>query len=249
MISKLEQEKVFYGDINSNNSIFIGGFESFSIVDFPEKISAVLFLKGCPLRCPFCYNIHLQKLDKKSDYDWVEVKTFLEKRKKVLDAVVFSGGEPLIQKSIKSAIKEVKSMGYKIGLHTCGCYPEVLKDILADINWIGFDIKATFVREHYKKAVGGIDNLDKVSQSLDIIIDSGIDFETRTTCDPRILDINDIYKIADFLKNKGVKNYNLQRYRQIFGDNTPDDQCDKFFHDENLEIFLRKNFEKFELRK
>lgn len=248
MVSNSEQKVVSSLDV-SNNSIFIGGIENFSLVDFPGRIAAVLFLKGCPWRCPFCYNTHLQKHDGKSDYDWENVKNFLKKRKGMLDAVVFSGGEPLMQKGVKQAIKDVKDMGYIIAVHTCGCYPEALKEVLPYVDWIGLDVKAPFEKEHYKKAVGGIDSLDKISQSLDIIVESGIEFEARTTCDPRILSVDDIYEIAKFLKSKGVKNYNLQRYRQIPGDNTPDYECDKFVNDKNLEKFLRDNFEKIELRK
>ncbi|MDR1694003.1 MAG: anaerobic ribonucleoside-triphosphate reductase activating protein [Lactobacillaceae bacterium] len=249
MTSKSEQNFVSNSDNISGGSIFIGGVENFSLVDFPGKIAAVLFLKGCPWRCHFCYNTHLQKMDGRSDFDWENVKNFLKKRKGMLDAVVFSGGEPLMQKGINRAVKEVKDMGYIAAIHTCGCYPEKLKEVLPDIGWVGLDIKAPFKKEHYKKAVGGVDSLEEVSQSLDIIIKSGIEFETRTTCDPRILSVEDIYEIAEFLKSKGVKNYNLQRYRQVPRDNTPDMECDKFFNDVKLEKFLKDNFDNVELRK
>ena len=86
-------------------------------------------------------------------------------------------------------------------------------------------------------------------QSLDMLIKSGKAFECRTTCDPRVLSVDDIYTIADELKAKGVKEYYLQRYRQVEGDNTPDSECDKFFEDEKLLNYLKSNFEIFDVRK
>lgn len=236
-------------DEKACSSIFIGGIEKFSVVDYPGKIAAVVFLKGCPWRCPFCYNTHLQKLDDDTNFFWHQFKTFLEKRKGILDAVVFSGGEPLLQKKIVGAIQEVRELGFQVGVHTGGYYPETLKEILPLIHWVGFDVKAPFEKERYKKAVGGVESLDKTLQSLEILLESPVDFETRTTCDPRLLTIEDIYTIAKDLKSRGVRKYNLQRYRQVEGDTTPDEECEKFFNDEKLRDFLESCFEVVEFRR
>ncbi|MDD4557086.1 MAG: anaerobic ribonucleoside-triphosphate reductase activating protein [Alphaproteobacteria bacterium] len=250
MSSVLEFEnKCLKADAGKCSSIFIGGIEKFSVVDYPGKIAAVVFLKGCPWRCPFCYNTHLQKLDNETNFFWHEFKHFLEKRKGVLDAVVFSGGEPLMQKRIVEAIVEVKALGFEIGVHTGGFYPEILAETLPLVDWVGLDIKAPFESEHYKKAVGGVESLPKVLQSLDILLKSRINFETRTTCDPRLLTVEDIYCIAKALSARGVKKYNLQRYRQVEGDTTSDEACEIFFKDEKLIDFLEANFEVVEFRK
>lgn len=229
--------------------IKIGGVETFSTVDFPNQMAAVVFMQGCPWRCPFCHNASLQKIGAETNFIWEKFVDFLKGRKGILDAVVFSGGEPLVQDELADYVREVKELGYKIGLHTGGYRPEALAKVLPLVDWIGFDIKAPLNEEHYKKAVGGVNHFRQVTESLNMIIDSGLHFECRTTCDPRILSINDIYTIADELKAKGVKEYYLQKYRQIDGDDTPDGECDKFFEDTDLLRYLQSSFNIFDVRK
>ena len=107
--------------------ILIGGVETFSMVDYPGQMAAVVFMQGCPWRCPFCHNKTLQKIGLETNFDWSKFKSFLVERKGKLDAVVFSGGEPLVQDALLDAIKEVKAMGYKIGLHSGGFRPDLFK--------------------------------------------------------------------------------------------------------------------------
>lgn len=229
--------------------IKIGGVERFSIVDFPDKIAAVVFMQGCPWRCPFCYNTHLQEAGKESTKDWSLFLEFLGKRKGILDAVVFSGGEPLLQNGLPEAMDDVLALDMAVALHTGGYRPEMLQKVLPKLTWVGLDIKAPLVPEKYKEATGGYDHVENIIKSLDLLLESGITFETRTTCDPRLLSTDDIYTIADFLKAKGVKSYHLQKYRPIPGDNTPDSECEKFFADKTMEEYLKNNFEDFDFRK
>ena len=229
--------------------IKVGGVETFSTVDFPNQMAAVVFMQGCPWRCPFCHNQALQKIGGETDFIWEKFAEFLQSRKGILDAVVFSGGEPLVQDCLIDYIKEVKAMGYKVGMHTGGYRPEHFEKVLPMLDWVGFDIKAPLNAEQYTRAVGGINQFEKAMQSLDMLIKSGKDFECRTTCDPRVLSIENIYTIADELKARGVKEYYLQRYRQVEGDNTPDSECDKFFEDKELLSYLKSNFETFDIRK
>ena len=228
--------------------INVGGVETFSTVDFPEHMAAVVFLQGCPWRCPFCHNASLQPIDSATDFVWEKFLDFLGKRQGILDAVVFSGGEPLVQNSLGDAIDDVKAMGYKVALHTGGYRPEAFQKVLPKLDWVGFDIKAPLTAEGYKKSTGGYDKIEHVRKSLELLIESGVDFECRTTCDPRVLDIADIYAIADNLSSMGVKTYRLQRYRQVEGDNTPDSECEKFFTDKALEEYLHKKFSDFAFR-
>lgn len=229
--------------------IKIGGLETFSAVDFPNQIAAVVFMQGCPWRCPFCYNTNLQGTEGPDEVDWNKFIEFLKKRKGILDAVVFSGGEPLMQDGLQKAMTEVKELGYIIGMHTGGYRPKHLAEVLPLVSWVGFDIKAPFAEEHYDRATGSKGHLPKVLQSLDLLLDNGIDFECRTTCDPRILEIADIYTIADELKAKGVKKYFLQKYRPVPSDKvTTDAECSKFFNDEGLLEYLRKTFTVFDTR-
>ncbi|MDR1026157.1 MAG: anaerobic ribonucleoside-triphosphate reductase activating protein [Lactobacillus sp.] len=236
--------------MSTNKTIKIGGVETFSAVDFPNKLAAAVFLQGCPWRCPFCYNTSLQNIEPQQNFVWQKFLAFLEQRKGLLEAVVFSGGEPLLQDAVLNAIDDVKKLGYLIGFHTGGYRPKLFEKVLEKVDWVGFDIKAPFEEEKYKTAVGGISHLNQVLQSLDMLLASGKDFECRTTCDPRILDVKDIYTIADSLKNRGVKKYHLQKYRPIESDTlTQDSDCEKFMTDSSLTNYLKSNFKETELRK
>lgn len=231
------------------SSIRIGGIEKFSIVDFPNRISAVVFMQGCPWRCPFCHNAHLQEANVNTNIVWNKFIDFLKQRKGILDAVVFSGGEPLVQENLTSAMVEVKLLGYAIGLHTGGYRPEHFKDVLRFADWVGFDVKAPFDAERYKEITGGIADVEKVKESLKFLCESGKSFECRTTCDPRFLNISDIYRMAEELKSMGVKEYYLQKYRRIPADkNTTEEQCLALVEDEKLLAYLRESFEVFDVR-
>lgn len=229
--------------------IKIGGVERFSLVDFPDNVAAVIFMQGCPWRCPFCYNTHLQAAAADGTIDSEKFFSFLEKRRGVLDAVVFSGGEPLLQPELVESVQRVKGMGYKIGLHSGGYCPEAFAWVLPLVDWVGFDIKAPFVEAHYQRATGSKTPLKNVLSSLDMLIDSGKAFETRTTCDPRLLSVGDIYAIADSLKARGVDNYHLQKYRPIPGDaESTETMCNSFFEDKTLLSYLQKTFKIFDIR-
>lgn len=231
------------------SSIRIGGIEKFSIVDFPNRMAAVVFMQGCPWRCPFCHNSHLQDVNAETNIAWHKFIDFLMQRKGVLDAVVFSGGEPLVQGGLIDAIKEVKALEYQIGLHTGGYLPERFKEVLPLVDWVGFDVKAPLEAEAYKKVTGGIADVSKVCESLNVLCESGKSFECRTTCDPRFLSVEDIYTIADTLKNMGVKEYYLQKYRKVPSDtDTTEAQCLALVEDEKLLKYLHNSFAIFDVR-
>lgn len=234
----------------AENLIRIGDIEKFSIVDFPNKIAVVVFMQGCPWRCPFCYNQSLQNPNGETAAKWENLLHLLENRKNVVDAVVFSGGEPLLQDALPQAIDEVKKMGFEIGMHSGGYRPDALRKVMDKLDWVGFDIKAPLESKRYQEATGGAGQVDKVKESLQILAGSGVHFECRTTCDPRILSVEDIYKIADEISAYGVKEYYLQKYRPIETDKTTtDEDCEKFFQDQNLLSYLKKKFTIFEIRK
>ncbi len=230
-------------------SIKIGGIEKFSIVDFPNRMSAVVFMQGCPWRCPFCHNAHLQDIHANTNISWPKFVNFLQQRKGILDAVVFSGGEPLVQPELLDAIKEVKEIGYEIGLHTGGYHPQRFKEVLPFVDWVGFDIKAPLEAIRYKEITGGIADVSKVQESLEALCSSGKNFECRTTCDPRFLNISDLYQIANTLKNFGVKEFHLQKYRKIPSDiSTTEEQCQALIEDEPLLAHMQKSFAVFDVR-
>lgn len=230
--------------------ILIGDVEPFSIVDFPEHISAVLFLQGCPWRCPFCYNKSLQPFKKNENALWTFEKflSFIDRRKGVLDAVVFSGGEPLMQKNLFTAVQKVKDMGYTVGLHTGGYNPLRLKEVLPFLDWVGLDIKGP--KEKYKDLTGGFEAFDAVRESLQMLTKSGIAFECRTTCDPRFLTPEDLIAVGQFLQKEGVQEYYLQKYRPHEADRTTSDaEAEALISNPQMLAFMRSAFKKFDVRK
>lgn len=236
----------------TKETVIIGDVEPFSIVDFPNHIAAVAFLQGCPWRCPFCYNLSLQRIGGQPESNWTFEKftAFLQKRKNVLDAVVFSGGDPLVHDGLSDAVDAVKKLGYTVGLHTGGYRPEALARIVEKLDWVGLDIKAPFDAEHYARATGGYRLVDNIKKSLEILLESKINFECRTTCDPRILSVDDIYKIAGTLKDCGVKAYYIQKYRPVPNDTTTtDEMCSALIGDQMLIKYLKQCFEIFDVRK
>ena len=229
--------------------IKVGGVEKFSAVDFPAKLTAVVFMQGCPWKCPFCHNASIRDLSKENDFSWDLWMSFLRSRVGKLDAVTFSGGEPLMQDCLEDAIRQVKSLGYEIGLHTGGYHPKHLKKVLPLVNWVGLDVKAPFVEEKYQNIIG-VNHLKNVQESLDILLESRIDFECRTTCDPRFLTSKDLLEIAKLLQAKGVKKYFFQKYRPIESDKlTTDSDCENIFSDNELKEYCKNNFEQFEIRR
>lgn len=231
------------------SKIVVGGVEKFSAVDFPGKLSAVVFMQGCPWKCPFCHNASIREILSENEFSWQLFLEFLKSRVGKLDAVTFSGGEPLVQEGLFEAINDVKEMGFQIGLHTGGYRPKHLAKILPLVDWVGLDIKAPFISDHYKKIIG-VDHLERVKQSLDLLIKSEIDFECRTTCDPRFLTVDDLSKISKELKSIGVKKYYLQKYRPIASDNvSTDSMCEELVSNTELLLWLKENFTDFEVRK
>ncbi len=228
--------------------INVGGVETFSMVDYPGKMSAVVFMQGCPWRCPFCHNMELQKINKVTGFEWSKFVEFLKERQGKLDAVVFSGGEPLVQNSLPEAIEEVKKLGYKIGLHTGGFRADFFKKVLPLVDWVGFDIKTPLNEARYNEAVGQR-HFKEVIESLKLLLQSGKAYECRTTCDPRLLSIDDIYTIGNELKSLGVKEYYLQKYRPIESDTiTQEEDCEKFFINKVLLEYLKESFSVFDTR-
>ncbi|MBE6449204.1 MAG: anaerobic ribonucleoside-triphosphate reductase activating protein [Alphaproteobacteria bacterium] len=231
----------------------IGGFLPFTTIDFPGKLSAVIFTQGCPLRCPYCHNPELQNPSNETHVSWQEILSFLKSRQKLLDGIVFSGGEPLLQTDIEEAVRQVKELGFAVGLHTSGAFPDRLERILHFVDWVGLDIKSAFNK--YTQASGTADAFDmasKASKALDLILNAGVALEVRTTTDPRIVSKDDILSLAQMLSQKGVKTFALQEYRPLNNGvlNEPDMQEIKSFYNDTLfENQLKSLFPELILRK
>ncbi len=193
--------------------ISIGGITKLSATDYPGHLAAVLFCQGCPLKCLYCHNHHLQKIGCKEGISWQAALDFLEARVGLLDAVVFSGGEPCMQSKLDTAISQVRELGFKIGLHTSGIYPDNLRKIVDLLDWVGLDIKAT--QSAYSRIVGVKVNYSKIEKSLDILLGSKVDLECRMTVHTALTDSDQIFETARKLSGLGVRTFALQAYNRI----------------------------------
>lgn len=194
----------------------IGGLQPVTLLDYPQKLAAIIFTSGCNMRCPFCYNYKLVLPELIKDdtlYNERQVIEFLKKRKKYLDGVVISGGEPLMQDGLLEFLREMKSVGYDIKLDTNGLDHDKLKEILAEklIDYIAMDIKGPL--DNYQK-FSGISS-ENIIDSIKLVMKSGLPYEFRSTVVKNLHAKDDIIKMAQTIK--GAKLYYLQNY----ADNSP----------------------------
>ncbi len=189
----------------------IGGVVPFTSTDFPGKLAAVLFLQGCPWRCGYCHNPHLHAARGRREHDWAQTLRWIERRRGLLDAVVFSGGEPTSQPMLAAAVRTVREMGFAIGLHSGGAYPRRLAALLPDIDWIGLDLKAPL--GDYPIVTNVLGSGASAYASLDIVLASGVRYEIRTTVHPALTSRAALVEIAEALKARGVTQWVLQPFR------------------------------------
>lgn len=189
----------------------VGGFTPFSASDFPGRLAAVVFVQGCAWRCGYCHNPHLQPRMRGGSISWRAVTEFLRRRVGLLDAVVFSGGEPTTDPALPAAIEAVRALGFAVGLHTAGLYPQRLADVLPLLDWVGFDIKAPFAR--YADITGARGSGGRARACAEMIVASGVAYECRTTVHPALLPPADLLALAHTLAAMGVTHYTLQEFR------------------------------------
>jgi len=189
----------------------VGGFAPLSVTDWPGQLAAVVFCQGCPWRCGYCHNPHLLAARGTAEIALDDVLAFLGRRAGLLDGVVFSGGEPLAQPGLSDAMCAVRSMGFRVALHTGGAYPRRLAEVLPLVDWVGFDVKSPF--EAYASITGAEGSGDDALTSAKLLIESGVPCEFRTTVHPRLLTPQDLERLADDLAGLGVRHYVLQAFR------------------------------------
>jgi pyruvate formate lyase activating enzyme len=181
-------------------------------LDYPGELAAVLFCQGCPWRCRYCHNGHLLGAEPPADAPrWHAVLDWLRRRRGLLDAVVFSGGEPTAQAGLAEAMDQVRSMGFKIGLHSAGAYPQRLARALDSVDWVGFDIKA--LPEDYPALTGVEGSGAPAWQSLDLLLASGVAHQVRVTVHPALLPPERLARLLDLLRRHGVTEPALQDCR------------------------------------
>ena len=191
----------------------IFGLEKMSLVDYDGHICATIFLASCNFRCPYCHNSSLVlEADSLEAYPDAEIFDYLEKRKHVLDAVCITGGEPTLTSNLEEIIDRIKSMGYLVKLDSNGTRPSVLKHLIDNkkIDYIAMDIKSSY--ECYQEATGVSNEalFEKVKESIEIIKNSDIDYEFRTTLVEELHNEDKIKGIGELIK--GAKRFYFQKF-------------------------------------
>jgi len=188
----------------------IGGFQKTSLLDYPDRISAIVWTSGCNFRCPFCYNKNLA-LGTAELFPHDEILSFLLKRKTLLEGVVISGGEPLLHDDLVDFIKRIKNLRLLVKIDTNGTFPEQLRELLEQqlVDYIAMDVKAP--KTKYSQLTGIKIDLSKIEASIDIIKTKAPAYEFKTTFIPGLLTKEDIIEIAQWLK--GSDKYFLQQFK------------------------------------
>lgn len=189
----------------------IGGLTPLTTVDYPGKLAAVVFCQGCPWRCRYCHNTHLIPARAGAQVSWGQVRAFLGRRHDLLDAVVFSGGEPTIQSGLIDAAAQVRDLGFRVGLHTGGPCPERLRRLLPLLDWVGLDIKA--LPAPYPDVTGVPGSGEKAWECLDLLLESHVAVEVRTTLMPGWTLAEPMASLMGALAARGVGRYVVQAPR------------------------------------
>ena len=187
------------------------GVEKLSLVDYDHHMSAVLFSPGCNFACPFCHNSSLViNPANNNPIPFIEILSFLSKRKGLLDAVVVTGGEPTLMPDLVDKISAIKDLGYKVKLDSNGTHPEIIKKLVKEnlLDYIAMDIKSSF--KTYPDITNSFVNIDKIKESIHFIETCGVDYEFRTTLINEYHSIEDIKMMAEELK--GAKRMRLQLF-------------------------------------
>ena len=192
------------------------GIQKTSLIDFPDRIATVLFTPGCNLRCPFCHNWRIVVEPKPPFLREGTVLKILENRRKFVDAVVITGGEPTMHKEIPKFLKKLKEKGFAVKLDTNGFYPQVLEACLPYLDYVALDLKTSLE----KYALLGSKDIAGLLKTIEILKTDKVEYEFRTTVVPGFVDAEDIIRIGELAK--GAKTFAFQQF-------IPENALDKAF--------------------
>lgn len=212
-------------------SVLIGGVQKTSLIDFPAKISSIVFLRGCNFKCGYCHNPELLGNMAIAPFEWSEESffEFLLSRKNKLDGVVVTGGEPTLQKDLFSFIEKIKQMGFAVKLDTNGTNPDIVQNLIDNslLDYIAMDIKAPY--EKYEQITNSKVDLGNIQKSIKMLIEGDIPYEFRTTALASQLNMEDFDKIVDMIS--GAEKYYIQKFvptkiidSSLLGSPTVDDE-------------------------
>ena len=192
----------------------ISGMQKLTLLDYPGNTACLIFTQGCNFRCPFCHNKDL--VGDEIEHEIIEEKEvfkYLEKRKGILDGICITGGEPLLQKDIEDFITKVKEMGFKVKLDTNGSSPSKLKRLLDKglLDYVAMDIKNDFLNYDKTSGIERI-NIENIKRSIDIIENSNVEYEFRTTV---VKELHNILQLEEICKYLGPNaKYYIQNYKE-----------------------------------
>jgi len=191
----------------------IAGFIKTTLLDWEGKVACTIYLAGCDFRCPYCHNrdlvLHPDDVD---EVDENNIMEYIADHSDFLDGVVISGGEPLANKDLIGLIKKLRKLGMKIKIDTNGNHPDELDDLIGAglVDYVAMDLKCS-LNERYNVATDSGVNIEKIKRSIRVIMDSGVDYEFRTTVAPIFVKNNDIEDICKEIR--GAKRYRLHQFR------------------------------------
>jgi pyruvate formate lyase activating enzyme len=190
----------------------IKGLQKLTLLDYPGRLAATIFLGGCNMRCPFCHNASLVVRPDATEITEEELFAFLESRRGKLSGVCVTGGEPTLNPELPSFISKIRALGYSVKLDTNGTNPDMLATLIDGglVDYVAMDIKTSI--ENYGK-VSGVPNIDtsKIERSIDLILRATIPYEFRTTVVRELHTASDFYSIGRRIE--GARAYFLQSFK------------------------------------
>lgn len=190
--------------------MIFGGLEKCTLIDYPGKVACMAYTIGCNFRCPYCHNPELVDETVETQITEEEVLEFLRSRKKMLDGLVVTGGEPTMHSDLLCFIQKVKKIGYLVKLDSNGTNPSVLKEAISKklVDYIAMDIKSTMSK--YSQTVARPVDVAAIRESIQIIMSSGIEYEFRTTVVKALMAPEDFHEIGREIR--GARVYFLQKF-------------------------------------
>ncbi|WP_425327374.1 anaerobic ribonucleoside-triphosphate reductase activating protein [Pseudomonas nitroreducens] len=189
----------------------VGGLVPLTTLDYPGLLACVLFCQGCAWRCRYCHNPELIPPRGEEEIRWDDILAFLRRRQGLLQGVVFSGGEATLQNALPGAMATVREMGFRVGLHSAGIRPESFTRALPHADWVGFDVKGLAADID---AITGVKRSGLANwRSLELLLESGVNHECRTTVHWQLFDLDKLRRLALRLRGMGVENFVVQLAR------------------------------------
>jgi len=217
-------------------------FIGVSLSDWDGKVSSVIFLPGCNMRCPFCYNKSLVlRHEKMPTVSHEQVENYLETNRKWVDGVVITGGEPTLHKDLPLLCEKIRKIGFKVKVDTNGTNSAMIRGLIGKqvVDYVALDVKAPLTERKYSHVCGvnTVSFLDKIMETVQLLLSDVVEYEFRTTMVPTLHQVEDVEKICQTIK--GCKKYVLQNFKSEVETLNPKFQNLKPFSKTQMENLLQ----------